>query len=58
MIKKKIGKGRGTRLTFIQACEIRKLENEGWTKEDLAKRFDVTVCSVCNVCSFRSHKYA
>jgi len=55
---KKTGKGKGIRLTFAQACEIRKLDNEGWTKEDLAKRFDKTVCSICNICSFKTHKYA
>lgn len=54
----KIGKGKGKRLTFEQVCEIRKLDNEGWTKEDLAKRFDKTVCSICNICSFKTHKYA
>ncbi len=44
-------------LTFKQACEIRNLRSKGWSMNEIAKKFNKTVCCISQVCSYKTHKY-
>ena len=53
----KLKKKKDMHLTFEQVCEIRKLGGEGWSKKDLAKKFNRDLTCINNILSFRTYKY-